>query len=110
MTMNSRITLLLILTLLTGPTVSQADENNVITLRNTNWDHGVLLEIKRGKSQACVDNPNYGGQQTVYKGQQVDIPCAGQEVCWRRKVLGYADEAWTDWTRDSCFDSETHDL
>jgi hypothetical protein len=90
-------------------TATRADDNDVITLRNKDWDHGALVEVKRGKAQNPADDPNYGSK-TLQKGETWAIPCEGEEVVWRRKALGYSDETFTPWTRDSCFDSTTHDV
>lgn len=80
-----------------------------ITLRNGNWDNGVDVQVKRGRAQNPEDNPDYGSRR-LSKGESWTIPCDGQEVAWRRLVLGYPDETWTPWTRDSCFDDNAHDL
>jgi hypothetical protein len=86
-----------------------ADESSVITLTNKDWDHGALVEVKRGKAQNPADDPDYGSK-TLQKGESWSIPCGGEEVVWRRKALGYSDETFTPWNRDSCFDSTSHDL
>jgi len=91
------------------PTLLNADENSVITLVNKDWDHGALVEVKRGKFQNPADDPDFGSK-TLQKGESWDIPCEGQEVVWRRKALGYANEGFTPWNRDSCFDSTSHDI
>jgi hypothetical protein len=90
-------------------TKSDAGDNAVITLVNKNWDHGALVEVKRGKAQNPADDPDYGSK-TLQKGESWNIPCAGQEVVWRRKALGYSNEVFTPWNRDSCFDSTSHDV
>lgn len=86
-----------------------ADDNDVITLTNKDWDHGALVEVKRGKAQNPADDPDFGSR-TLQKGESWSIPCEGQEVVWRRKALGYSDKTFTPWNRDSCFDSTSHDV
>lgn len=95
--------------ILLAATPVRTEEARYITLKNSSWDTGARVEVKRGKAQACIDNTNVGSKDLA-RGQSWSVPCEGQEVCWRRLVLGYADETWTDWNRDSCFDSAEHDL
>jgi hypothetical protein len=100
---------LLFLTFAFIVSTSRADDNAVITLTNKDWDHGALVEVKRGKFQNPADDPDFGSR-TLQKGDSWSIPCQGEEVVWRRKALGYADETFTPWNRDSCFDSTSHDV
>lgn len=107
--MKRKVVLGIILVIVFSGWPTRADENSVITLRNSSWDHGALVEVKRGRAQNASENPDFGSR-TLQKGESWAIPCEGQEVSWRRKALGYSDETFTPWTRDSCFDSATHDV
>lgn len=88
---------------------SAAIADGVITIRNKNWPKGVQVEVSRGNNMDCAQNASLG-TKTLQQGVTWPVACKGVDICYRRLALGFPNERWTGWIRNSCFGSGTEDI